>query len=121
MKNKSTNNSARLKENQREYRRLRQELLKVGYLWTGTVLRRSMTCGRQGCRCQRAPRFRHGSYYYWTRKVKGKTVSRLLTPKEGKLYKSWVANRQQLHKTLTKMYTVSRRVARLMHAQASIG
>lgn len=120
MKTKS-NASSRLKEGQQEYRRLRKELAKVGYLWAGTVLRRSMTCGRKECRCRQDPSLRHGSYYYWTRKVKGKTVSRLLSPPEGELYASWVGNRQHLHKTLDQMYAVSRRVAKMMLASTSLG
>ena len=121
MSGKSTpeSRSARLEESQREYDRLRRELATVGYLWAGTVLRRFLPCGRQECRCRRDPAARHGPYYYWTRKVKGKTVSRLLTTAEGELYMAWVGNRQRLHKTIARMYVVSRGVARMLLAQNS--
>lgn len=109
--------SARLEESQREYDRLRRELATVGYLWVGTVLRRFIPCGRQECRCRKEVRFRHGPYYYWTRKVGGKTVSRLLTPAEGELYMAWVGNRQRLHKTIARMYVVSRGVAKMLLAK----
>lgn len=107
----------RLEESQREYDRLRRELATVGYLWAGTVLRRFIPCGRRECRCRKDPRSRHGPYYYWTRKVDGKTVSRLLTPAEGELYMAWVGNRQRLHKTLARMYVISRGVAKMLLAQ----
>lgn len=48
---------------------------------------------------------------YWTTKVKGKTVSRLLKPEEAQLYKAWVANRKTLDRTVKHMLEVSRDVA----------
>ena len=115
---KSRLSSKRLASSQREYERLRRELAMVGYVWSGTVLRRFLSCGRQECRCRKDLQSRHGPYYYWTRKVKGKTISHLLSPAEGELYKAWVANRQRLHKTIARMYVVSRGVARMLLAES---
>ena len=99
---------------QREFARLRRDLAGVGFVWVGTVLRRFLPCGRKSCRCHRNRRYRHGPYFYWTRKLKGKTVSTLLNPDQGRLYQDWVRNRQRLHKTLGRMYAVSRVAARLI-------
>ena len=111
--------SRSLEKNQREYDRLRRKLAKVGYLWMGTILRRYIPCGSQKCSCRQGPDSHHGPYYYWTRKVKGKTVSRLLTTAEGELYSAWAANRQQLQKTINQMYRVSEKIARSMLVKTS--
>lgn len=117
MKNNSI--GLRLKKERRKYDRLRKELARVGYLWVGTVLKRSMPCGRKECGCSQDPGSRHGPYYYWTRKVKGKTVSKLLNPAEGKLYMEWAGNRKKLQRTLDRMYAISRRMAPLILARSS--
>src|SRR3989304_1371233 len=45
-----------------------------------------------GCRCHPAPAARHGPYYIWTRKVAGKTVTRMLSEEQGKLLRPWTEN-----------------------------
>ena len=104
---------------ERAYARLRGDLAKTGYLWVGTVLRQYHQCGRPNCRCRRGGRFRHGPYYVWTRKVRGKTVTRMLTEAEGRLYLAWVENRKQLARTLKKMYALSERLAPVLLRQQS--
>ena len=99
---------------EREYDVLRRELLKVGYVWEGTVLRRFLPCGKKGCSCRKSPKQRHGPYYYWTKKVGGKTISKLVSKDEGRIYMSWVGNRQRMRKTLKRMVLVTEKMAPLM-------
>ncbi|MEW6282753.1 MAG: DUF6788 family protein [Candidatus Eremiobacterota bacterium] len=96
------------------YDRLRRRLARLGYLAVGTVTASRLPCGNPDCRCRRAPRFRHGPYYYWTSKVGGKTVSKLLKPDEARLYLRWIANRRRLDRTVREMVEVSRGVAAVL-------
>ena len=48
----------------------------------GTLTVRSYACGKPACRCHRDPPVLHGPYAEWTRKINGKTVTRLLTRAE---------------------------------------
>jgi len=57
------------------FRQARQELHQLGYFLKGTVLKRMMKCGQSNCACHRDPSQRHGPYFEWTYKVKGKTVN----------------------------------------------
>lgn len=104
----------KIEDYSREYARLRRELSQTGFLWVGTVLHRYHVCGHPSCRCRRGGRFRHGPYYYWTRKILGKTVTRMLSEKEGRLYCEWIRNRRRLNQTIQKMLALSQRVAPLL-------
>ena len=98
---KMSSRSQKVKAMERSYDGLRKELGKSGYLWEGTVLRRFVSCGKKACGCRKGTG--HGPYYYWTRKAKGKTVTRMLSDDEGKLFMSWSKNRQDVKKTLKRM------------------
>ncbi len=106
-----------LRRYERLYAALRRRLAAVGYLWRGTVLLLYHQCRRVGCRCARGGRFRHGPYYVWTRKVKGKTVTRMLPDPEGRLYMEWIRNRKDLEATIRKMQRISQHVAKLLLRQ----
>lgn len=118
LRRKSSN---RLRQYEAEYARLAQELAQTGYLWVGTILRRSQPCGQSSCRCRQGPKFYHGPYYFWTRKVRGKTVSRLLPAAEGQLYQNWIGNRQRMHQLIDKMHAVSRKAAPFLLAAGASG
>lgn len=101
----------RLQAQQREYRALTTELSDVGFIWTGTVQRRTLTCGKSQCPCHQDPERRHGPYAYWTTKVGNRTVSRLLTDVEADLYEEWVQNRRRLAAIQKKMFAASKKAA----------
>ena len=94
-----------------ERRRLAAQLLAVDYIWHGSVTRRRQMCGQASCRCHRDPDARHGPYAYWTTKIGGKTVSRLLTAAEADLYEAWIKNRQHLEKTVAALKKVAEKAA----------
>lgn len=102
---------------ERAYARLKEDLAQTGFLWVGTVLRQYHVCGKPSCRCRRGGRFRHGPYYVWTRKVQGKTVTRMLSEEEGKLYSAWIGNRRRLDRTIKKMLALSQRLAPIILRQ----
>jgi hypothetical protein len=107
----------RLEAHEESYRALAVQLSQVGYLWHGTVVRQTLTCGKSTCACHRDPRRRHGPYAYWSTKVKGRTVSRLLNPEEAVLYEEWIQNRRRIETIQRKMLGLSRRVAPLLLKQ----
>lgn len=95
-------------------RQLTARLSQLGYIWHGSLLRRRLTCGKPGCACKRDPDARHGPYAYWTTKLSGKTVSRLLTPLEGSLYEEWINNRRELEKALAELKSLSEKAASVL-------
>jgi hypothetical protein len=104
----------RLRDQQQAYRRLAAQLGETGYLWKGTVVRQMLTCGNKNCACHKDEARRHGPYAYWSTKVGGRTVSRLLDPEEAELYEEWIQNRRRLDQIQRQMLAISKRVAPLM-------
>jgi len=79
-----------------EARRITQAISKVGFVLPGTLLERHLTCTHPGCHCHADPPRLHGPYWYWTRKVNAKTVSRVLSPDQVDDYRSWFEAEKRL-------------------------
>jgi len=107
----------RLRNYEEQYRELTASLRDLGYVWNGTVVRQMLTCGKESCACHQDKRRRHGPYAYWSTKLKGRTVSRLLTPTEADLYEEWIRNRRRLDKIQRRMLSLSKKAAPLMLRQ----
>ncbi len=107
----------RLERYERSYRALAAELAEIGLISPGSVVVRTTSCGKPGCRCQADPPQRHGPYYQWSRAVAGKTVSRRLDARQAELYRGWIANRHRLEQIITEMKQVSAEAAEIMLSQ----
>ncbi|CAN5909347.1 hypothetical protein BH23ACT10_BH23ACT10_20670 [soil metagenome] len=86
-------------------------LAAVGFALPGTLLERSMRCGKPTCRCHTDPTRMHGPYHQWTRKVDGKTRTRNLTDDQLARYGPWFANTQRLRELLTELEQLTLRIA----------
>lgn len=86
---------------------LKREILKLGYVRPGSLVRRFMACGNPICRCVgRLPQL-HGPYYQWTYKVKGKTRTVRLTEAQARSCQEWIHNHRQLRRIVRKMEQIS--------------
>lgn len=90
------------------FRQARQELYQLEYFLKGTVLKRMMKCGQPQCACHRDPAQRHGPYFEWTYKAKGKTVNVKLSPQAAPLYLAATKQYRKLKATLTRLERLSR-------------
>jgi hypothetical protein len=95
----------------RRQTKLAQALAQTGFVLPGTLLERHTRCGKPNCRCKHDPPTLHGPYYQWTRKVDGKTVTRLLTGEQIERYRDWFANAQRARQLLTQLETLSLSIA----------
>lgn len=102
----------RLGRYEREYEQLKAELRELGYILQGSVTERWMECGQPACRCHAELQARHGPYYQWSWKSRGKTGSVYLDKEQAKLCKRWVGNNRRLERILKKMRALSLRIAR---------
>ena len=100
----------RLQAYRREYKRVAARLLKVGFLFKGSITRRRLPCGNPKCRCRDLKR-RHGPYYQISWKHRGKTVSRILPAKIVPIYREWIANARAITAILRQMQEISRKAA----------
>jgi hypothetical protein len=96
----------RLRALRRDYERIKQQLLEVGFICEGSLVERFMPCGKPNCRCV-DPEQRHGPYWQLSWKEDGKTVSRRLSPAHAALYQEWIANRRRLDALVKQLHDVS--------------
>jgi hypothetical protein len=92
-----------------EARRLRQAIAAIDYVLPGTLSRRVVRCGRTGCRCHADPPELHGPYWWWTRKVNKKTVTRLLTDEQAVDYQEWFQNAHRLRELIAELEALALR------------
>jgi type II secretory pathway component PulJ len=101
------------------FRQARQELDQLGYFLKGTVLKRMMKCGHPNCACHRDASLRHGPYFEWTYKVKGKTVNVKLSPQAAPLYQAATKQHRKLKAALARMERLSRTALAHLAKQAT--
>lgn len=87
------------------------QIRRLGCCLPGTLTERRTRCSSPGCRCRSDPPALHGPYYSWTRKIKGKTVTRTLTPEQARRYQSWFDDARQLRAITAELEALSLRLA----------
>lgn len=112
--------TAELARYERQYRALTARLAEIGFISAGSLVERTTSCGKPGCRCQADPPQRHGPYYQWSRAVAGKTISRRLDRRQADLYRTWIANRQQLEQIIAQMHDISAAAADILLRQTVV-
>jgi hypothetical protein len=95
----------------RRHNEIVRALAQTGFVLPGTLLERHNRCGKPNCRCKQDPPTLHGPYYQWTRKVDGKTVTRLLTGEQTERYRDWFANAQRARQLIAELETLSLTIA----------
>ena len=86
-----------------EYQKLRYQLAQTGYITTGSITTVYRKCGKSYCFCAKDEKALHGPYNVWTRKVKGKTVTRNLTDAQVELCRECIQNMRKLEVIIRKM------------------
>jgi len=92
---------------QKKYRELSKKLSQIGYICKGSVMSVYVKCGKPYCRCKTDENARHGPYTVWTRKVKGKTVTKYLSEKQAKLCREYIQNSKKLESIIEEMRNLS--------------
>ena len=101
-----------------DYEAAKAAVAEVGFICEGSLVERYTSCGNPNCRCAE-PDGRHGPYYQLSWKEAGKTVSRLLSADDARLYGEWIANRRRLESALEDMKDLSRQAGEYMLATES--
>lgn len=95
----------------RRRREIAREIAGLGFCLPGSVSARLLRCGNPRCRCRSDPGRRHGPYVYWTRKVSGRTVSRLLSAEQAERYRPWFEDGRRLRALVRELEALSIRAA----------
>jgi len=104
----------KLRSYAKQYREVKERIHEVGFIGSGSLVERQITCGNPKCPCSRDPEKLHGPYHQLSWKEKGKSVSRFLSSEEATLYREWINNRRKLTAIIDKMYDISQEVRAYM-------
>src|SRR5260370_14252894 len=87
------------------------ELASLGLALPGTLIERHVRCGKPRCRCHADPPVLHGPYWQWTRKVAGKTITRLVPDDQLDDYRQWLDNHRRLRALVAELEALTLAIA----------
>lgn len=96
---------------ERRRRQLIAQIAAIGYALPGSLTVRHTRCSSPGCRCRSQQPALHGPYYSWTRKIDGKTVTRLLSAEQAARYTPWFENARKLRALIAQLEALSLKAA----------
>ncbi len=88
---------------------LKNKIISRDWILQGTLLRQYKQCGKTNCRCHQDKKYWHGPYWIWTRKEKGKTITKTLTQKQAKRVKKALEDMKKLNILIEKWKLISLR------------
>jgi len=83
--------------------RITTELGSIGPCLPGSLVVRTGRYGKPACSCHGDPPRLHGPFRSWTRKVTGKTVTRLLSEEQLDEYQPYFANHRRLKELVREL------------------
>ena len=83
----------------------------ASFILPGTLTERMTRCGYPRCRCHADPPALHGPYHQWTRKIGGKTVTRILSDDQLADYRPWFDNHRRLRELIAELEALSLDIA----------
>jgi hypothetical protein len=86
-----------------QQRRIAKALSEIGLALPGSLTVKAYRCGKANCRCKAEPPQLHGPYAFWTRKIDGKTVSRMLSEDELAEYQPLFDNARKLRDLVSEL------------------
>jgi hypothetical protein len=92
---------------QAKLRRIEKALSEVGPALHGSVQLRRTRCGNKTCACQSEPERRHGPYIVWTHKLKGRTVTRVLSDEQLGDYQPLIDNSRRITELVAELHELT--------------
>jgi hypothetical protein len=83
--------------------RITTELGSIGPCLPGSLVVRTGRCGKPACSCHGDPPRLHGPFRSWTRKVAGKTATRLLDEEQLDEYQAYFDNHRRLKELVRQL------------------
>lgn len=88
-------------------RRIAAAIADIDFALPGSIVVRKMRCGKAACHCKADPPELHGPYIQWTRRVQGKTVTRMLSQDQLDRYQPWFDNARRLRELTAELHALS--------------
>lgn len=90
-----------------KYKELQKQLSRVGFICNGTMMSVHRKCGKPNCGCNENEQMQHGPYHIWTRKEKGKTVTRSLSEQQASQCSLYIENFRKMEGIIKEMKKIS--------------
>jgi len=81
---------------------IRRQITAMEWVAQGTLSKRMKICGRPNCRCAHDLEARHGPYYEWTRREKGRYVNTLISEEQAMELATAIDNYKRVLKLLKR-------------------
>ena len=81
---------------------LKTKINTLDYISVGTLSKIYKQCGKVSCRCSHRKEHWHGPYYIWTRKEKGKTITKSLSIEQARCCRNAIKNMKRLNQYIQK-------------------
>jgi hypothetical protein len=91
----------------KRYNELQEQLAHIGFVCNGTVMSVYRKCGKPNCGCKESEHMQHGPYHIWTRKEKGKTVTRSLSEKQARQCALYIKNFKKMESIIEEMKRIT--------------
>lgn len=104
------NKKSSIKNKQKEYDRMKTEILKIGLVKKGSINKRWYSCSASNCKCKKGKKFHHGPYYWLTWKEKNRTKTILLSEELLSEIESYKENYIKLKKIIKTMESISEQI-----------
>ncbi len=88
---------------------VKNQIISKGWILQGTLLKQFKQCGKNNCRCHQDKKYWHGPYWVWTRKEKGKTITKTLSKNQAKMVKKSLEDMKKINKFIGKWKMLSLR------------
>ena len=92
---------------------IRRQIAAMGLVAQGTVSKRTKVCGRPNCRCAEDPQARHGPYYEWTRREKGRYVHTVISAEQAEELAAAIDNHKRVLALLARWSTETARALKI--------
>ena len=91
---------------------IKKRISKLGVAIPGTVREVRLKCGKAACRCQSGKiEDKHGPYFFWDRKVKGKLTSSTVSKEKVAVIREMIENRRRLERLFDRFLVQGMRAA----------
>ncbi len=86
---------------------LKNKISSKDWILQGTLLKQYKQCGKKNCRCHEDKKCWHGPYWIWTRKEKGKTITKTLNKSQVRMIKKSIKNLKEINILVEKWKKLS--------------
>ena len=92
---------------------IRKQVAAMNLLAQGTISKRMKICGKPNCRCAKDPKARHGPYYEWTRREKGRYVHTVISAEQVEALATAIDNNRKVLKLLGRWSSETARILKI--------